>query len=713
MRDVHTMRLLLCLLMAPLMLPAAESPPTKLDDLVQTRLVEIPYDTIRLSGRDNAVLVEILEQVEGDHLTYERKDSGIRVTVPWANVLEVIPQRSASEVAGQRCAELMQALDYDYLRSPAESDIVRTLRWARERDAAAVCLPALLKAFQGNPRNAIVLEALVDELVASREVATLETVLRVALGVKPTWRRGYQVLATILQDQDRQGELMTLVTDWLDRLPTSEMANRLQAQAAQAAGDLARAQESYRKLYAHHDDDAAGVQYILLSLQLDDVEDARECADEILARQPDQPGLRAAAACVYLAQGHSQTARLLLGQAGPGGPPELQEISDYNRAWLAWEAGEAGTAERQWSAIDHPAAHYALARLARQTITDPAVLAHPQLGPRARELNASLALEREDPAAALRLLGDGLSDRLLLLKRIAAMQVADYSRTSIEALSAHEQRDAYLWRAYGLIRQGDFAASTAALAHLPENDGMAAVYRLFCAEAQGDAEAAARWFRVAGESAQAPRAYLDHLTAFYYRSQNDTELVENFDWVAGELLPLGWFSQAAGTNIIIRANGDQLTMSGTQTASPEPVSRVWRVLPRAHVRRVQVRLTAAIPEGAGGLELLDEARANGLAVGIVNNQRLAWRRCRDGRWGAWEALLDSAPPVIALWLDDQQQGTRQIQVMTETDRVPLTSLLDLPGEMIGIGFFTEAVAGSPVDLQLAELRIQLHGEGPR
>ncbi|MFW5845994.1 MAG: hypothetical protein ACOCXJ_07190, partial [Planctomycetota bacterium] len=517
------------------LLAAAER--ASMEDIVTTELIVLPYDVIQLYDKPK-VFGEVTELEKGEKIVFRRQDSNILITAPWKKIKLLEMRKSPEEVVRERGAQILQALEHKHLQTLAENEVVRLARWAAEREVLEAARTTVVAAYQANPENPVLQEAVVDLLESLEATRQLEEILRAGLERKPTWRRGYEVLADLLIAAGRQEELHELATRWIRNLPTSERANALMVGMAEEAGDLETAQEAHRKLYAHHGRVEDGLQFVRLSLRLGDLREVMRVLPDLEQEAADLPALPVIAGSAHLIMGNYETARARLQESAdiPLEDPRLVAMRDYNRAWLSWHDGDTAAALAIWQDLEHPAAHLATAILQRRVVQDGTVLEHPSLGPIARELNAVLALERENPRRARALIGDPSDQRQLILDRIAEMQLRDYASDSIDALRGEEGRDALLWRAYGLIKNGAFSEAVELLAKLPEDDGWAAVYRLFCAEAMNETEDATRWYQVALAAPDAPRDYLTQLTAFYYRAKNDRELHDPFDWPAGEVL---------------------------------------------------------------------------------------------------------------------------------------------------------------------------------
>jgi len=394
---------------------------------------------------------------------------------------------------------------------------------------------------------------------------------------------------------------------------------------------------------------------------------------------------------------------LLEAQAEAVVHPQLAILRDYHRALIAHRQGDETLAIQLWSGMDHPWARYAVARVQRQAIATDETESEVALP--ARTLTAILALEQEDHAAARAVLESGPTFRSPALEAIAAAQEALYHPDALTPLAQVNDRDAQLWRAYGLLRLGRPEQAEAALRGLPEDDGMAALYRMYVAAAAEDHKRAVAQFRIAAASGQAPRAQLDRLSSFFFDVQGDRLLLEDFQWPTGERLPVGWFVQAQGSGITIRADGEHLVFTGEQRGDGKSISRAWRELPRQRLRAVSLRCQQE-GGGYGGVELRDISGQYGLAVAFGSG-RLAWRRLQAGQWLPWEYHQGLLPEQLQIWIDPGMSGVDQVRLLAAGTSIGLTSLLDLPGPVLALGTFVTADPGEQVHFVVDALEIRL------
>jgi hypothetical protein len=693
-----------------LALAAAEATP-RLNDLLLTPLGVVPYDTVVL--RDQGPVVgEILKVQPGESVRYQPQGQQSIITYDWSEIDHLKYRMSAADAVRERGRQCLEAWQYPKLHTSIEAELVRLARWGLEQDEPDAVRAVLAPAFALCTDSAALRDEYVRALQTSADPAAtdeLQRIVEVSLNRWPTWSEGYSIRARLLQYRADTATYAQALDAWLERQPTQADANRMRAELAETQQDWRLAASCWQRLFRFHGHDDAALAAARLKLWQGDHEAANKLIGEAtaVAGRPEAQVIRGVAELQggQIAEGGTR----LLAATSAKLHPQLQLLRDYGLAWTRFQQGKHEAALELWLSIDHPAARYAVARASRAQVQDASVLTDPVLGPLARELNTCLQLEQEDFDRARQTLSSGSMTRPLALARIAAAQASLYHPDQLQALGQTSNRDAILWQAYGLILQGQRQQAEQALAALPADDGMAALYRVYCANARDDHDQAVAQFRIAAKQDDAPRGHLDRMSTFFFQTQGDTQLVEEFHWPVGERLPVGWHHHARGTGIQIQADGEHLVFTGTQTASTTPVSRVWRELPLATIREVALQLSFT-GTGYAGLELRDASGQYGLAVAQRNGQRLAWRRRQAGRWLDWQIHPGLLPNTLRLWIDPERPGAEQVRLLTTRDGIPLTSLLDLPGQIVAIGVFVEAEPGSKLQCRVDRLSIQLKAE---
>ena len=284
------------------------------------------------------------------------------------------------------------------------------------------------------------------------------------------------------------------------------------------------------------------------------------------------------------------------------------------------------------------------------------------------------------------------------------------SDASLRQLSQFKSNESVLWHVYALIQRGEFEQAERMLESLPADDGYAAVYRIYCAEAQGDTDRARDLYQVAKNSINPPRDYLNVLDGFYFAQIDDVAQVVDFDWVDGEALATGWLKETPATGITIGIQSSELVFKGTQQRSATPVNRAWRLWPKRGIRQVSAKLNVGAA-AYGGIEFTDSKRESGFALGVSPEKNTVVRQLRAGEWSDWQVVAEEVLPILHIWFDEQAQGVNQIQLRLDQRRSePLASLFALPTTEICIGFFGYAEPGVNWHMAVDSLRVQLQGQ---
>ena len=200
------------------------------------------------------------------------------------------------------------------------------------------------------------------------------------------------------------------------------------------------------------------------------------------------------------------------------------------------------------------------------------------------------------------------------------------------------------------------------------------------------------------------------MLAAEYASDNDELLVEEFDWVEGDSLASGWQVLAPGTNIRVHARGGALLFAGEQVASDDSVTRAWRMIAADRFKKALATFDIdGIGQAAVGIEVLDSQRSNGVALGILADNKLGWRAMKGGAWGPWQDLklrVEGTKPVLHIELN-----AGRVYVVPAADKptqrfslgdgtVPITGFLTL-------SLFGTAEAGSAWHVGVLSLETQL------
>ena len=211
----------------------------------------------------------------------------------------------------------------------------------------------------------------------------------------------------------------------------------------------------------------------------------------------------------------------------------------------------------------------------------------------------------------------------------------------------------------------------------------------------------------------APGDYAKRLAALY-NSADDQFVSELFDWPTGEVLATGWEGFSQGSGIGIRADGGKLVMEGIESSQAEDhVTRAATSIPGSRFRLARLAVDiSALGKATAGLELLDGARKNGIAIAAVGgSQRLNWRQLTTGKWSAWSELPYAIDGTTAIMSLDFSGG--RVFAADPTDPLKRTQLSDVLARSQGewsLCVFGTAEAGVAWRAGFDDLRWQLKPE---
>ncbi|NRA36746.1 MAG: hypothetical protein HRU15_01280 [Planctomycetes bacterium] len=709
-------------------LAAEETPveaPKELRDLVTLPPRPQPFHKVYFMGAEDPLicLTAVVDKKKGT-ITYASIENKIKVTKSLNRLDSLEPAIGPAELMSKRGEQLLSAYVYPQFHEEMQLEFIRFLKWATEDDVvqdgseevdapweeAAEVAIAAIGLFPSNEKLA---DITLNLLINLDDDERLEPMLVATLKVSKQWDHGFIAMAELLERQTRDQELYSFVKAWAKTHSSSTEANQWLVEQALLNGDMKLAKDAARRLWLRKRQPKFGAILAKIYLMSGKGVEALKIANEVLAiegiEQDIAEEMKIIAGSALLAQGKLDEAGVLLEAARDSDSEQLQKIAAHNLGVLYWMRGERREARSQWKNLEHPASQLAFAIANRRRIASSEVTKHPALAQTANELNACLALERQDGERALQLLKSGRSERQLFLRRIGELLQGKFNIENIKSLNFFSGSESKLWRAYAHIQVGEFIKAEAVLKDLPQDNGYAAVYRVYCAEGLGDSKRAEKLFLVAQKSKGAPPHYLREMESHYLTLKSSREK-EDFKWPAGELLRTGWFSQTDKTGIHIFAQGEYLAFEGTQAA--KGVSRAWRKRSKERLRKIKA--TFDMSKGWSGLELIDEKGGNGLAIAIesIDAERvIVWRRLAEGAWSMWNTLEPCKGNSVSLMIDDSLIGNDQIQLISERgDLTPLGSLADIPGSHMRVGFFAEATTGGEVNLKVKELVFEVRPE---
>ncbi len=659
------------------------------------------YDIVTMAdGKPVTCNVESITS-DGAVVVSEPGHPGTR-TIPagqWRGPIE--ERRTLAQVVERRGK---QALDRGDLQ-----DLIETLKWAREKKVTDAGLALAEKVLVKQPSNTdIGTLALQFYIEKGDQNPKAEALARRLLAADPHWNAGFEFVAKLLASEPaRADDLATFVQEWLKAQPTAFTPNKIIAGIAERTGDFKGAQEAYRKCYEMHKDIESGLGYARLSLTRGERDKALDVANALIHAGMFVDEAKVIAGSALLAQGDAAGALGLLQDAIKGTLSEgTAKLARYNLGLALWRGGQGDQARSLWKELGTPISKLALAILERAHFDDVESLPTPGLKSLAKQLNACVDLEHGHHAEAA-LLDRTASKRDLFLAELGDMIKSGISGDSLRTIAGTPGDESLRWQAYGQLLTAHYAEAEALLAHLPEDDGYAAVYRVYAAEGRKDGPRARDLYQKAVASKNPPRDYLARLSAFYASALDESE-TEHFNWPPGEAPGGTWQYSAPGTNIHLHAANGQLLIEGTQSASPDAVSRAWKVVSRDRLKAMRATFDlTGVGAATGGVELLDEQRTNGVELGVLSDNRLGWRELKSGAWGEWLPLALQVQGTKAVLVLELNAG-RVLAVSADDvlQKFPIGSPLPVAAEQLSVGVFGTSAPGAAWKIAVDEVLFQ-------
>lgn len=631
------MRSLLLMLVLALTLYAAEELPP---------LSVVQNDVLIM--KDGTRLVGLIDEIRADGSVVFTEIGRPRPLVYQRNQYDAMETR---QDAGQAVLKRGRIL----LARKDALGVRQSISWGIENEAADSSLTLALEAMPVFPDDTILGTVTLELLESQGRSAEREPIARALLERNPRFEPAYAVLAEALRARTATAELVQLTDSFLAVMPTSQVANRIKAELAEAT-DLRGAQEAYRKGWKLHNDLDAALGFARTSVMLGAYPQALEGATALADNNQHVAAARAIAGTVLLAEGRLDDARAALSAAledGTLGEP-YAEWARYNLGLVEYRLGNAAGARSRWTDDNSPIAQLALAIVDAKPFAGESSLRDPGLIAVAREHNACMALQRGHADRALAALDVRGNARHQFLAQIAQVIKTGGAEGVLRQLALVDTTESLRWRAYGHLLARQWNEAEAVLAKLPADDGFAAVYRIYVAAAQKDMARAKDLFRTLSQASNAPVDYVAVLAA-EYAADNDEVLIEDFAWVDGDQLASGWQVEAIETNVRVHVHNSQLVLEGRQSAAPQPVSRAWRLTAADRTRLISMTFDiSAIATAQVGLEVRDESRGNGVACAILADNKLGYRILANGVWGEWQPLplrVEGTKPTIRLELN--------------------------------------------------------------
>lgn len=636
-------------------------------------LSEIKYDTLVFKDGSTEAGTVVQKEADGSVVfTAAGRSGSVRYTKDQYDA--IIPAQDASQAVLNRGRVLLARKD--------ALGVKQCIRWGLEKEVSPAALTLALEALPVFPEDTDLGAIVLTQLVAQGRGAEREPIARTLLQRNPRFEAAYVALVEILGERGQQDEIAALTDRFLSVQPTSSRANQIKAELAEQT-DLAGAQEAYRKLWSLHNDLDAALGYARCSLMLGQGENAEKAATALIQAGRAPGAANAVLGTAHAMQGRLDEARSALTLALTDGTltEPFAGWARYNLGVVEYRLGHIAQARQRWENDDSPIGKLALAIVDKKPFTAESSLpASPALRGLVREHNACIALERAQADRAVAGLDVGGNARHLFLSQIADIVRTGGTGGGLQQLASANSVEALRWRAYGHILAKQWAEADAILAKLPEDDGYAAVYRIYSAAAQKNPVRAKELYKTLSMSANAPADYVAVLAAEYAASEDEV-LLEDFDWVDGDQLSSGWQAEAIETNIRIHVREGTLVLEGTQSAAPEGVSRAWRMVAADRTSGISLKLDiSGIATAKAGIEIGDEGRGKAVALAVLGDNRLGYRTRNGGAWSAWQDLpirIQGTHPVLHLKLNagrvfavpgdnlSQQHALGEVQLPTQ------------------------------------------------
>lgn len=609
-------------------------------------------------------------------------------------------RRGVQDVVEQRLEILLQR--QDAIQAPF--DVLTTLRWgvdnAADGDRAALRQWAI-RSVEAHPDHVPLKEYALRLLTPGDDDQAIETVASAGIAANPHWETGYHTLLRLYERQQRDADLQRMVALTLQHRPNSLVANRLHAERAFTAGDLAEAREAYRKATADDNTDAL-LGYATTSLLLRQWSTAERSAQSLLTIGEHVASATAILGTIRLQEDDHEEAQRLLSHAMASASelsPHIAPLVQHNLALVLWHQGEQERALELWQASSHPASALAIATTTGTAVENDVVAGSSQLAALAHEHNAVLALQQglSHPGVTQHLNPDE-NRRHRFLEQVRLLMAESGERGRVQALAFTDTDESRRWQMYGHLLAGRQQQAWDLAARMHEEDGYAAVLRTFIRADQGEQEGAAAIYRQFVEPLATayrgqpppPADYVAVLAAEFDAAAGQYRRY-SFDWPAGLRLGAGWSSEIPdGSGLGIEATGSALRLHATGTGRGQALVRAW-------CRAREVSLASVLVEGRvggdsdalAGVEILDGDRRLGVAVARASDGTLRWRQLRGGRWTSWTMFN----PIIRVAddrpLEVQYRSPGRVQVRDAQHQPVMVGEAFAPSSHLTISVFAE------------------------
>ncbi len=601
-------------------------------------LVDKKSDTLYLGNNPPVECIVPKDGLSPDgYVTYTLIEGNVTKRSKMVPGSRIDARRTYAESISKRGAQALAYKDLNEVKAIVDKGLKHAEK--AEKEAAdnerAACLDLARKALALWPGETVLAAIAIDLLVEAKQAEDAGALVKVVLAQDPRWEKGIVFLVEAYRARKQVKELEELAQRLFALNPTDRLANLVLGQIEEDKGNFEKARFNYERAWTHAKDVAAGAAAARLTLRVGRIDPALVLAKAVLEADAANADAAAVAGSALLAQGKADEAAPLLDTALKGRlTGELGETAAYNLGLIHFRAGRSADAQRLWSPLKHPAARLGMAMTRSEAFPDEATLPA-ALKPVVSEYNATIRLQRMDPQVAGLQAGNPRHD---LLAQVAAMLTRANDPREAQKVAALGTPEALRWSAFGHVIARRWKDAEAVLAKLPDDDGYAALYRVLVAEGQSDRPRAAALLDKALKAANppAPAGFLQRLVPRYQNAAED-RFSEDFAKDSDAPPANGWL-WVSTSGIGASTKGGRLVLSGTQSSSSDPVSRLTRLAPAARLSSVRATFDfTGIATGLGGIEVTDEERQNGVAWAVLNDNKFGWRELRSGTWGSWQA----------------------------------------------------------------------------
>ena len=257
----------------------------------------------------------------------------------------------------------VRARGHEHIQNRDCTDLQKTLVWGLKNDSKDAVLKVASDAIAIGS-NTDLAEHIVPLLTEAGETDAARALLEPLLAANKQWSKGYELEANVLQTLGLHAELTQLVNAWLAVEPTAQTPLRFSAAAAEIAGDLRTAHESYRKLADYHHDDPSAVGQARTALRLGHAAEALQVCSGLIEKNSCVDEARAIAGAALLTQGDEAKASQYLTQALSGKlSKDSSDFVHYDLGLIAYRAGKVDEARAQWADLKAPVAQLGMAIL--------------------------------------------------------------------------------------------------------------------------------------------------------------------------------------------------------------------------------------------------------------------------------------------------------------------------------------------------------------